>query len=507
MGRKHEQRGLPPRDPSVGSRASAAASGTSAASTQAWRGFVLGNLLGTVAGSFLRPIIALMLGFASVFLALAWQEGPQVALDAAHYSKFSARADGRIVDSWLALEFDPAQLGAHRNWRAFAQAQPCAIVEYAGDWGQPAQRAFCGNRFPFNDSYTLHDLDTLAPKVPFAWMRDARGFAVPQIRLGAKAQAWLAANAPADTFMMSKPPPKTELAALQVEFDRPLEYATTSWASAAPAFPLAFDPQDPAAAMPAGFVATRLQPTPAGRWLLVLVIACIGLMVWVEGMAVMLSGLPLYAAILAGALPLLALPWWSEQFPKALARLSPQVAEVIADMFADFDRTGRMLASSPQGAALAEGARLQWQVGGGTYVDTLGRIRFVAPAAPFADANAALAGFVDIVTAQVRELDANAQVALFERLHDDKVAGLRRAGLAFVPAAKAALLDAQAPAVQRAAQRFLGEWVTQPIEEPDARDPAYRERVHLLASLADVPVPEIANMVSGWANEDAGGTH
>jgi hypothetical protein len=501
MGKKHERRGLPPLDKPVAN----AAIETTAAASRGWRGFVLGNLFGAAAGFIVRPLAAAILGFAGVFLGMAWLVGPQPMIDHARYSKYTARADGHVIDSWLALEFDPGDMGSHRKWRPFAKAAPCAVVEYSGDWGQPSQRAFCGNRFAFNDSYTLHDLDTLAPKVPFAWMRDERGFAVPQIRMSPKAKAWLAANAPPDTFMMSDPPPKTELQALQVEFDRPLDHAIAGWTKGVPAFPLAFDPQDPAAAMPAGFVQARLQPQSIGRWVLVLIIGAIGLLVWFEGMAVLLSGLPLSAAILASVLPLLALPWWADQFPRALARLSPQVAQVIGGMFADFDPTGRLMASEPRRATLAEGERMEWRVGKDTYADTLGRIHFTAPAAAPASANAALATLADIVTAQTRAFDTDTQNALFTRLRDDKVAGLRRTGLVFVPAAKAALLDSQGdPAVQRAARRFLLEWTTSPTELPDAHDPAYRERMHLFAILGDVPVPEIANMVQSAVAIDAG---
>jgi hypothetical protein len=506
MAKKHEHPALSPR--TKPGAATDTATTASAPTQRGWRGFVLGHLFSAAAGFLLRPIAAITLGFASVFLGLAWQVGPQPMLDAAHYSTFTAHANARIVESWVALEFDPATMGTHVHWRAFAQAQPCAIVEFAGEWDSASRRAFCGNRFAFNDAYTLHNLDTLAPNVPFAWMRDERGFAAPQIRMSSKAKAWLAANAPADTFMLSDPPPRTELAVLQVDLDRPLEYSVAGWASAVPAFPLAFDPRDPAGAMPSAYVQTRTAPQPIGRWLLVLIIASIGLFVWTEGMAVLLSGLPLPVAILAGALPLLALPWWSEHFPRALARLDPRVAELISDMFTDFDKTGRMIATEPRRAVLVDGERVQWKVGDGVYADTLGRIHFVAPTAVIPNADTALTSLVDVVTVQTRAFDAPAQLALFTRLHDDKVAGLRRAGLAFVPAAKTALLDTQGDAqVQRAAQRFLTEWVTQPIEEPDPHDPAYRERVHLFATLADVPVPEIANSVTSWATQDAAGTH
>ena len=47
----------------------------------------------------------------------------------------------------------------------------------------PQRRAFCGRRLPFYDHYTLHDVNEVTPGVPFAWVRDERGFAVPELRV------------------------------------------------------------------------------------------------------------------------------------------------------------------------------------------------------------------------------------------------------------------------------------------------------------------------------------
>jgi hypothetical protein len=73
---------------------------------------------------------------------------------------------------------------------------------------------------------------------------------------------------------------------------------------------------------------------------------------------------------------------------------------------------------------------------------------------------------------------------------------LRAAGLIAVPAAREALIDADTdPRVRNAARAFLVEWTTSPTEEPDPHLPALDERRALRDALADVPVPEIANMV------------
>jgi hypothetical protein len=497
MGKKQGPRNEEAGGPQRARPAPVAADGRDAADP-GWRGFLNRLLFGSLSGLLLRPIAALILGFASVFLVLAWQLGPQPLIAARHYAAFGAHADGRIVESWLALDLDPARVGDHTHWRAFATATPCAVVEYAGDWGAPARRAYCGARLQFNESYTLHDLAEVLPKVPFAWARDERGFAVPELRLARRTRDWLASRKAEDAPGLADPPPQSELEALHIALDRPIDAMIRGRLPREDAFPLVLDPHDPTGALPQAFVDARRQPPGLGSWFFVLLFCAIGLALWSKGMELLLNGLPRAPAVFIGILPLLALPWWADHLPRALSRLDPQVAEVIGDMFADFDPLERLGASTPAEALLAGGERLRWRVGIDSDADTLGRLHFDAPPSPAESADAALAALADAVTNQVRALDADAQLALLQRLREDKLSGRARAGLVFVPAAKQALLDAQNGELQRAAQGFLDEWVTQPIDQPDPAAPGYAERVHLFAILADVPVPEIANRVQ-WA--------
>ncbi len=102
-------------------------------------------------------------------------------------------------------------------------------------------------------------------------------------------------------------------------------------------------------------------------------------------------------------------------------------------------------------------------------------------------ADAALAALADTVTRQVGAMDEARQVELFARLKRDKENDLKGAGIVFMPAAKAALLDPQSglPA-RRAAKQFLTEWFTQPVDAFDKYSLAYLERQRLYAQMADV---------------------
>ena len=458
---------------------------------------VLSLFLGMLVGKGMRFVAAFLLGIAGLLLTVAWQNGPQRYLDARDYAQFTAMQSGRIAESWLALEWNPAEMGELTRWRAFAKASPCVVVEYEGDWGN-SRRAFCGKRLPFHSQYTLHDLKETTPGVPFAWKRDDSGFAVVELRTSAAGLEWLAAH-PADDFFLREAKLKTALEDLKVELDRPVDAAVISWGEPVPAFPLLVDPARPAEALPAGFVEARRNIEP--NWVLVLIPMAMGLAAWFAGTNVFFANLAPGWRMFFGALPLLLLPWWGEAFPRAIRHMHSDVGEVIADMMGDIDINAWLIASDPEQARQLDGERLAWKLTEGRYADTFGKIRFVLPKPPPADADAALAAIAAITTAQVQAMAVADQVALFERLRSDKKRDLRGAGMAFLPVAAATARDANADAgVRKAATQFLSDWTVQPIDELSPSVPGYRERLRMWKELTTVPVDVIANP-AGWVVE------
>lgn len=472
-----------------------------AALAETLRAIALGRLAGLVIGPGIRLVAVLLLGFGAILLSTGWLLGVKPLLEAHEFAAFTGRAEGRVVESWLALEIDTARVGAGGHWRAATKASPCAVVEYAGDWGEPARRAFCGNRLGFNESYTLHDLRTMAPGIPFAWARDAAGFAVPEVRLAPADYRWLAA-APPQASTRAGPPPPTALAQLALEADRPVDTAVESWAAPPPAFPLALDPKSPGGAMPEAYV--RERRSVGGGGLIGLVFLAIGFGVWLRGTAVLLPALPLPAHLFLAALPLLALPAWGDVMPRYLRHLNPAFAGVVGDVIGDLERTTRLVASEPAEAMLADGEVLRWPAGGGVHAGTFGRLRFERPQRAHRDGDEALAALAASATAQVAAMPEADRAALFAQLGEDKWAGRPDAGLVFLPAARQAVLDARSPgAVRTAAGDFLSAWVTQPVEEPWPRDAGFRERIRLFRALADVPVAGVPVMSQSIAERAA----
>lgn len=468
-----------------------------------WIEWLTRQAAGFAVSPLLRMVAAFPLGFAIVMLSAGWLIGPARLIDAYHYRQYAAAAQGRIVDAWLAVDFDATAQGDRGNWAGPARATHCAVVAWGGDWGATQQRAYCGNRLNVHADDTLPllmDDATMAPGVPFSMPRDERGFAVPELRIGAAESAWLKSHPPFLLFDEQKY--KTAWDALIARLDRPLDAAVIGRSTMAQPFPLRYDPRDPAGAMPAAVVDARRSPANAGGWAGSLLLLAAGTWLWLHGMRLLMFGLPRTAMMFAAALPLLLLPWWGERMPRVLARVQPQVAEIVGDMVADIDLTGRLVASSPADAQLARGGeRLRWRVGDGAYAGSIGRIAFAPPAAPAADADAALRGLVDTVTTQVRALDPAPRAALFERLAADKAAGRYGAGLLFLPIAREIAFAGDPRGVDaRAAQDFLDAWVTQPVEEPSRYDAGFRARVAVWRSLLDAPEPSIANR-AGWVVE------
>ncbi len=469
---------------------------------EALKAIAIGKVAGLTIGWGVRLYAAIFLGAAAVFLTLAWKSGPQRVIDAREYASFTATAPGRIVESWLAIEFDPARVGAAGFWRGSARATPCAVVEYEGDWGSPLRRAFCGKRLQFNESYHLHDLDVMATDVPFDWPREANGFAIPEMRFAPATLRWLAQTPQPDADRDALAP-RTMLGVLERESDRPDDVAIESRASPQRVFPLALDPARPVGAMPKGHVDGRREAGSA--WIVSLMPLVAGTLLWFFGMGIFLPAMHPAARVFFTVLPLLALPWWGDALPRNLARIHPDVAEVVGDMLDAIERVERIVASEPDEATLAGGEALRFPVGGGAYAETLGRLRFAKPDRPARNGDEALAALVAAVNPQVRAMTGPERVAIFQKLSSDKSAGRTGAGLFFLAAAREAVLDERSPPdVRDAAGGFLSFWVTQPVDEPWPQDAGFRERVRQFEMLKDVPASGVPILSASIAERALG---
>ncbi|APV50894.1 hypothetical protein BWI17_15075 [Betaproteobacteria bacterium GR16-43] len=450
-------------------------------------------------GKFLRIASAPLIGIGGFVLSMGWTMGPQQLIDDARFAKLTTKVEARVVDRWLAVEWKPGDEAKAPDWRNVAKATACAVVEYEGDWGNQ-RRAFCGTRLPFRPSFGVTDLDQLAPGVPFSWSRDASGIAVPEVRVAGATKVYLERAKPSVPAFPNTATARNALELLQFEIQSPVAATIRGWTSPEPTMRVAIDPADPANAMPAGF----LERPPKGAWIYATIFCAVfgGVFYWV-GMSLLLANLPFVTRILMTVIPLLALPWWGEYLPKAIARLHEDFGEVIEDMLGDVDRLGRLVSSDPGEALLANGERLAWAPGGPPYDKTFGLLKIAPPAQAFSSGDAALATLNGRVSEQVRAWPDEQRAEVFVALKSEKVRSLYGAGYAFLPAAAEALSDPRASdATKAAARAFLSEWVTQPVDEPWPRDPARKQRIALYRDLQKIPVNVIANP-AGWIADRA----
>lgn len=419
------------------------------------RAFLVERLAGLAVAPLIGLIAGFLLLFGGIFLAVAWTVGPKPFLDARQYAPFTAHAEGHIVESWVALEFDPSVLPKGKlYWQPWSKVTPCVIVEYGSDWGAPTQRGFCGNRLQFGDDFRLDDWHTLMPDVPFSFARDANGFAIQELRMSKTVLAWLKTHPPS-IYSRIRPQPETAYADLRAAHDAPLDVALSSWTSPPQAIPLAYDPRHPETAVPAKIV----ENARGGTWWLGLIFAVIfvvpGLFVFRIGLSLLTgqSGALLWVLT---ALVLAALPWWGELLPRVVASANKEWASIASDMLDDLSRVTRFTASAPEQALLRGGERVVWKADEGDYADTFGRLHFALPdPAPKSDVEA-LAALRVQASQQVNAWDSTRRAELFRRLRRQYEAWQQDVQRLFTTAAEDTLRDARADAAaHRAARNFL----------------------------------------------------
>lgn len=411
----------------------------------------------------LAPVIGLIAGalllFGGLFLGAAWQFGVKPIVDAHRYAPFTASAQGRIVESWAAIEFDPAELPRDKlYWQADSHISRCVRVEYVTrPNAAPVQRGYCGMRMDFGEDFRLHDwTEQLQAGIPFTFLRDSSGFEVQEVRMDKAALDWISSHPPNHTFMLSKPKPETALAALREQFDWPVEVAALSWTTAVPSFPLRLDPAHPELAMPERVVVDSSRWSP---WaiLLAVILSVPGFRIWRVGIGMFLEGkVPPRVIWMITLGSMIGLPWWSDAMPTLLRHVNADWAEISQGMIDDLTRTTRVIAAAPGELPLEHGERLIWRIGEGEYAQTFGRIHFVQPQPSPTTPEGVLAALREQATTQVLAMPAVEQTRLLRALADDAGNDRKRVLDVFTHAAEAIERDAGGdPAAQAAARHFL----------------------------------------------------
>jgi hypothetical protein len=425
-------------------------------------------------------------------LVAGWAMGPGRLAFERELAAMTARATGRIDRAWWRLDLDAARIDARvTNWRAVATIQGCAEVGFDGGGGTPAAVVLCSARFPFQEWWTPLATPAIVPGVPFHWPSGEDGLPRVVLRLPPSGLQWLEAQ------------PGSALADLWRQLDHPVDLLVDAW-SAPPGgatVPLAFAPGRPEAALPAALLATRASATPTG-----FLVFGLGVVFWIAFAHAWMaeSSRAVRWALAVG--PLLLLPWWGERLPGVLRWMLPEIAEVFSEVTLNVSPVpGALGRATPTDTVRLGDAERVWSLETSAYADTLGRLTLRRPPAEGAlDPDAALAALTGQVTAQVLARPDAELAALLTRLDAEHRAGRRAATVVFVPAARAASLDARrGEAARRAALAVLDAALTQPRDDPDPEGPAFEGKLAIWGSLLDFPVDHIRNR-AGWVFERVG---
>ncbi|HSM52063.1 MAG TPA: hypothetical protein VLA75_11750 [Thermoanaerobaculia bacterium] len=475
-------------------------------------GRIAGALLGIFAGRIEGIFAAVVAGFGGAFLMLAWHLAPAQLLKARELARLTERAEAEVTAAWLVLEVEPsggegAESGERWVWRHRAGLRPCVATRWsAGEaWRDDV---FCGAPRPFGDHLDAAELRELGPGVPFAWPRggaEQAGAPLLDLRIAGPVRDRLARQAP-DDFLLPDAIPElgpvralgSELALLGHELDRPVDLLVAGWSRGDPApIPLAYDPRGEAALPVATVERARRPPGWAGA----LLAGLPGLFFFQRGLRQLFGGAPPWAQWGAVAATLLLLPWWGERLPRAVGGFFPPAGEMLRELLGEaLGPAGGVARFQPEAAPGTGAPALGWSLATTSYADTigtLGTLPLARPEPPPDGPDAAFTALSTAVAEGARRLSEAEQGALFAALARDKAGGWHGAGVAFLDAAREAVLDPERPeAARREAARFLSVWVTRPAVEPGPPELGRAGRLAAWRRLAEVPDPAVRNLAA-----------
>ena len=447
-----------------------------------------------------RRLLAGVLAFACgvVLLLNGWTAHAGAAAAERFVAGLTARGDA-AVEAWLwQIEPAPPTLASDTPPRHQARARlGVRLALPIADGGTAAvELRATGDPepvegWPWGGSLPLERILGLAPA-------DAAGG--PRLELVAPAD-WLAglgARPAADWPLAAvaggaAPAPGSELDALRLEIDRPLEALARLWMRPEGNRPirLHFDPEAPGTALPA----TTLGSGWAQRFLwstsFLLVAGGLGTALLGRGLAGLAPRLGWGLRLALTLLLALATPLWAPPLEALLAGAGPvgEQAAHLAGSRASWGLRGPVRLATP---AEREGERLVVDLPGSRYADALAPFHFRRPVAVARTSDTAWREVTAQIAAQTAALPDTVLGELFDEVAAQLAENRREIAPAFLAPAAALAEDPARPAAVRDGARRLLRLALDPANAPRAGDFAAREKLAAVAALAAHPDQEIA---------------
>lgn len=465
--------------------------GTVAARVLAW----LFNLL---LGRWMYLVGAPMLAFGGAFLAAGWQIGPDYGMFQRDVVSLTGRVEARSVEPfwWLDLDADRARMDGD-HWSDNALMRLCITADYAVA-GQGYRRVFCGEghepRLP--GELGVLDVGGILPGLDAAWPSDSAGNPVIALRMSPEVRGFLSSADAAywtpvgqtEEARAAMPPPGTELDALLLELDRPLEWLVRLWPREdEQSVGLRYDAEHPETAYPETLVGgLEMSSDRLGTSLVLLLI---GLLLWRTGVVVILFDQSRRTRLIVGVLPLVLLPWWSDALLGAARWMDRESYHLAADFLPELTLGRRLPISVHDPAAFHGFEHIRWPAIGPSsyYAPILEPMGLRRPRVYPEDADAALMEAVRQVDAAVAEFSDAERATLFGALGRAELHDRGEVALLFLVSARATALDPErSPASRLAAEHFIT-WMTVTPIEPRPGEPGFAARTELWRLLLDFP--------------------
>lgn len=284
-------------------------------------------------GSFdLRRVSGALLvcAFGLLLMLAAWRAGPPQWRAARRLATLSATAHGEVDALWWHLDFDPRPLGRDgTNWLALTAPELCARLRFRPAGTGEEQKAVACRRWSELRDVRQLLAPELAPDLPASFAA-ANGRPVIDIRLSARALAWLSAHPPAvfwvhpDVAFDVVPTLHSELELLAWVIDDAERKLADTATGRSTAIEVAYDPADPRRAAPAAWRRDPLLHSPIERIFPVLAFVA-GLVAWCAGGFLLLTPRARrlgFAIALTGGL---TVPLWGEPAAFLLRDVVPAV--------------------------------------------------------------------------------------------------------------------------------------------------------------------------------------
>lgn len=395
----------------------------------------------------MRAGALVMLAIGGALLGMAWKGASQWRGYERMVASLTGRANGVVEQSYW--ELHPLPDARRIGWWLETQAELHAVVGFTTADGRRVRVAYRSPQRVDLARWAPGPDAKLTPALGLPWL-DAGGLPRAELRFTADDYAWLndttAGSWPLNYWWgpdAEKPKPGTEMEALWIHLDRPLDLLARGWAAPSrPIVEMAYDPERPEQALPLPLPARDATRT-ANDVLTFAFLAVIGGLFWLTGCFALWKVTPWWAVVAVLALPLL-LPFWSHGFERAMGWLSPrETTAFFADLATsvDYARAHELLVPLVPSADEASLRSAIWSYRDSHFAPILAGFTLRRPEPPPADADAAWAAISTQLANQAAALDEDQQrhllMALMEEARFDRV-GL---GHGFVEAARRMALD------------------------------------------------------------------